>query len=148
MKTTKIFVMLTIVIAMSLSAPLFASDQDDNREVRLKAANRYLNVAPMSKMVNDSIHEMSQRLPPDKKDEFIKLMDMTMRVDSLEKIAIESMVNIFTAKELNALADFYGSEVGKSVISKFGVYMAEVMPAMQQEFQRALKELQEEGKLQ
>ncbi|WP_319524321.1 DUF2059 domain-containing protein [uncultured Desulfosarcina sp.] len=148
MKTKIYLVILAIFIAMSLSVPSFASDQDDNREVRLKAAKRYLNVAPMSKMVNDSIREMSQRVPPDKKDEFIKLMDRTMRVDLLEKIAIESMVKIFTAKELNALADFYGSEVGKSVIGKFGIYMAEVMPAMQQEFQRALKELQEEGKLQ
>jgi hypothetical protein len=48
------------------------------------------------------------------------------------------MVKIFTAQELNALADFYGSPVGKSAMGKFGIYMAEVMPALQQELIQAM----------
>jgi len=147
MKATKKIIVLVFFITMSLSMSLFASDKGDSPDARLKAAKRYLQVAPMSKMVNDSILEMAQRVPPVKRAEFIKYMNVVMRVDFLEKVALEGMVKTFTTKELKALADFYGSEVGRSIMSKFGIYMAEVMPVLQQEIQRALQELQKEGKL-
>jgi hypothetical protein len=35
------------------------------------------------------------------------------------------------------LADFYGSPVGKSAMQKFGAYMADVVPAIQAEMQKA-----------
>jgi hypothetical protein len=47
------------------------------------------------------------------------------------------MVKHFSAEELKALADFYGSPVGKSAMSKFGAYMADVMPAIQAEMIKA-----------
>ena len=47
----------------------------------------------------------------------------------------------FTTDELKALADFYGSPVGKSAMQKFGAYMADVMPAMQAEMLKAQAKL-------
>jgi len=47
------------------------------------------------------------------------------------------MIKNFTADELKALADFYGSPVGKSAMAKFGNYMADVMPGMMAEVQKA-----------
>ena len=41
-----------------------------------------------------------------------------------------------------ALADFYGSKAGKSAMEKFGLYMAEIMPPLQKELERAMRELQ------
>ena len=52
------------------------------------------------------------------------------------------MLKTFTAEELNALADFYGSKNGYSAMRKFGSYMALVTPALQQEVQRALQQIQ------
>ena len=52
------------------------------------------------------------------------------------------MVKHFTADELNAMADFYSSKHGASAMSKFGIYMADVMPILMQEIQRAVRELQ------
>jgi len=67
-------------------------------------------------------------------------MKATVRADVLERIARESMVKTFTTDELNALANFYGSQHGASAMKKFGVYMGQVMPAIQQEIQRAIQQ--------
>jgi hypothetical protein len=52
--------------------------------------------------------------------------------------------------ELKALADFYGSPVGKSAMKKFGTYMADVMPDIEAEMiktqAKAREEQNSEGK--
>ena len=45
------------------------------------------------------------------------------------------MVKTFSADEFKALADFYGSDVGRSAMAKMGTYMSEVMPATMNEVQ-------------
>jgi hypothetical protein len=51
------------------------------------------------------------------------------------------MVKHFTTEELKALADFYGSPVGKSAMQKFGAYMADLMPIIQAEMMKAQAKL-------
>ena len=53
----------------------------------------------------------------------------------------DAMVKNFTTEELKALADFYGSPVGKSAMQKFGAYMADIMPVMQAEIMKASAKL-------
>ena len=68
---------------------------------------------------------------------------MTSQLDiaALTKAMIDSMVKHFTTEELKALADFYGSPVGKSAMQKFGAYMADIMPAMEAEIMKAQAKL-------
>jgi len=69
-------------------------------------------------------------------------MHTLIHIDALEKITKDAMVKTFTADELNALADFYSSAIGKSAMKKFGSYMSEIMPHIQQELMRAGEEAQ------
>jgi hypothetical protein len=48
------------------------------------------------------------------------------------------MVKNFTTEELKALADFYGSPIGKAAMKKIGPYMADVMPIVQAEVMKAM----------
>ena len=73
-------------------------------------------------------------------------MKAIVRVDVLDRIARESMVKTFTTDELNALANFYGSQHGASAMEKFGVYMGQVMPAIQQEIQSAIQQMDAQQK--
>jgi hypothetical protein len=41
-----------------------------------------------------------------------------------------------------ALADFYGSPVGKSAMQKFGAYMADIMPVVQAEIVKAAAKME------
>ena len=56
------------------------------------------------------------------------------------------MIDTFTADELNALADFYGSKHGNSAMQKFGRYMGQVVPAVQAELQRCFQQIVAEKK--
>jgi hypothetical protein len=62
--------------------------------------------------------------------------------DELATIAIAAMVKNFNTDELNAMANFYGSPEGKSILAKYPAYIAEVMPAMFAEIQREIGEMQ------
>jgi hypothetical protein len=120
------------------------SAQDGSAD-RQAAAARYMSVVPMSKMLEDSFTELAKQLPQDKRAGFIAKMNQTVRADALERIALDSMVKTFTADELNALADFYGSKPGRSAMQKFGLYMGQVMPAVQAEIQRVVQQQSSQG---
>jgi hypothetical protein len=62
-------------------------------------------------------------------------------IAALTKAMMDAMVKNFTTDELKALADFYGSPVGKSAMQKFGTYMADIMPVMQAEIIKASAKL-------
>ena len=139
-KKTAFFAIAFIALAICASA---VSAQDSLAD-RKAAAARYQSVMPMTKMLDDSYSELAKQLPQDKRADFIAKMKQTIRVDTLERIALDSMIKTFTADELNALADFYGSKLGRSAVQKFGIYMGQVMPAIQAEIQRAAQLLSDQ----
>jgi len=65
------------------------------------------------------------------------MMTADLDIAVLTKAMTDAMLKHFTTDELKALADFYGSPVGKSAMQKFGAYMADVMPAIQAEMLKA-----------
>jgi len=113
----------------------------DSVAAREAAADRYLRVVPIAGLLDDSFRELSKQVPPGQRADFLAKAKVAVRADALERMARESMVKTFTADELNALADFYGSRHGQSAVKKFGVYMAQVTPAIQAEVQRGLQEI-------
>lgn len=121
-----------------------AKEREDTTANREAAADRYLNAVSMVAVMQDMIDKTSQRMPLNQRQQFINCMNDYVRVDTLEEAARASMVRHFTAEELNALADFYGSPEGRSAMKKFGAYMADVMPAVRQEMNRAMRQYQSE----
>lgn len=138
---------LIVSLVMCLSLTIDASGNDVDSKERRNAAKKYLQVVPMDKMLDASISEISKNIEPEKREDFIMYMKGMLRAEVLEEISINSMVKTFTVEEINAMTDFYGSDLGKSIMNKFGIYMGDVMPAIQQEMTRAFMQLQEEGKL-
>jgi hypothetical protein len=112
----------------------------DTPATRRQAAERYTAVTDLSKMLADMTNAVTQNLPEEKRADFKDLMTKHVRIDALREAMLIVMVKHFTTRELNALADFYGSREGKSAMAKFGVYMADVMPMVQAEMQHAVDE--------
>ncbi|MBN7769297.1 DUF2059 domain-containing protein [Marinobacter daepoensis] len=131
----RIVVFLAFILCASTS---FANEESEKKA----AAERYLAATPMSDMLSDMAGNMAMQIPEAERDDFIRLMTTEVDVSKLESAALDAMVKTFTLEELNALADFYGSDVGKSAMGKFGTYMAMVMPAIQREIMRAVSEMQ------
>jgi hypothetical protein len=88
-------------------------------------------------MFDDIADRMAANLPPAQRDQFKRMLTTDLDTAALTKAMTDSMVKHFTTEELKALADFYGSPVGKSAMQKFGAYMADVMPTLQAEVMKA-----------
>jgi hypothetical protein len=128
------FVVL-LVLALSAWSPVFSAP--DTPETRRKEAERYLQVSPPKALFDDMADKMAATLPADQREQFKKVMTTQVDIAALSKAMTDAMVKNFTTDELKALADFYGSPLGKSAMQKFGAYMADIMPVVQAEIMKA-----------
>src|SRR5205809_5740201 len=119
---------------LALSAP-------DTPETRRHEAERYLQATPPKAMFEDMAEKMSVNLPPEQRAQFKATLTSNLDIPAITKAMTDSMVKHFTTEELKALADFYGSPVGKSAMQKFGAYMADVMPTLEAEIMKAQAKL-------
>jgi hypothetical protein len=85
--------------------------------------------------------KMATNLPADQRQQFKQMMTKELDIAALSTAMTDAMVKHFTTEELKALADFYGSPVGKSALQKFGAYMADLMPVIQAEMIKAQAKL-------
>ena len=127
---------LLVGLAAHTAGAQTVADSPANRQTQ---ADRYLAAAPpkelfenMTKRIMASVPEGAQR------DQMLKMFTTGIDMDALSKAMKDSLVKHFTAEELKALADFYGSPVGKSAMSKMGDYTADLMPIIQAQVMKAM----------
>ena len=111
----------------------------DNPANRATQADRYLQAAPPKELFADMTKKIAASVPAGpQRDQMMKMFTTGIDMDAMTKAMKDSLVKHFTAEELKALADFYGSPVGKSAMSKMGDYTADLMPVMQQQMLKAM----------
>ena len=130
--------MMRILIALALLAAANAFALEDTPEARSEQADRYLAVTPPKDLFKDMAEQVSKSIPADKREAFTNALTKDLDTDALTRAVKGAMVKDFSADELKALADFYGSPIGRSAMKKFGTYMADVMPAIQNELLKAI----------
>jgi hypothetical protein len=135
----KLQVFVLIVLTFCTRSPVYSAT--DTPETRRHEAERYLQATPPKALFEDIADKMAANLPPDQRDQFKRMMATQLDIAALTKAMTDAMVKHFTTEELKALADFYGSAVGKSAMQKFGAYMADIMPTMQAEIMKAQAKL-------
>ena len=134
----KIVLIVVCSFCVSSLSNLIAGDIADTPETRRREAERYLRATPPKAMFADLAEKAAMNVPPADRDRFKQTLTSSLDIEALTKVMTDAMVKHFTTDELKALADFYGSPVGKSAMSKFGtVHMAEVMPTIQAEMVKA-----------
>ncbi|MBN1958361.1 MAG: DUF2059 domain-containing protein [Desulfuromonadales bacterium] len=136
----KKFILLISLIFLA-NQTLAMENSLSNREIQ---AERYLEATPPKMLFTDMADKVAYNLPPEDRQTFKDLLTKHLDVNALTYAIKTAMVNNFTADELSALADFYGSDVGKSAMSKFGNYMAEVMPSIEAEMTKAYAKVSRE----
>jgi hypothetical protein len=133
---------LSIVFLLALTpAALAMEDTPQNREQQV---DRYLKLVPPQAMFADMMSKISRNVPPNERDMFVNMMTKHLDFEAVTKAMRAAMLKTFTADELGALADFYGSPVGKSAMRKMGDYMSELMPVMMREVTKAQMNVQRE----
>jgi len=127
LRLIKTIFLMGCLIQIMLASPVQAQDSTGNR---IEAAQRYMKVSDIPKMLNDMAQQLAMNVPENKRQEFIQFMS---GIDSqkLEQLMVVAVVQHFTVDEINALENFYGSPTGKSIMKKFPVYMASIGPSME-----------------
>ena len=105
---------------------------------RLAAAERYADTLDFDSMFKNMVNEMVKNLPANEGQKLVETMN-TFNFSGMRNIAVTSMVQSFNAKELNALDNFYGNPLGRSIMKKFPVYYATINPAIQQRMAKEMR---------
>jgi hypothetical protein len=138
--------LLAVAFALCLSAGSPALALDDTPATRAAQADLYLQAVPPGALLNDMTEKMAATMPENQRASFKTLMNQNLDINTLANVMRTAMIKNFTADELKALADFYGSPVGKSAMAKMGAYMADAMGPMMNELKRAVAVTQEQMK--
>ena len=125
---------LVTIICLQSTALIAA---DDTMDTRRREAERYLQALPPKEMFADMAEKMAVNVPPPEREKFKQTLTSQLNIPALSRAMHDALVKYFTADELKALADFYGSPVGKSAMKKFPSYMAELMPKIEREIMKA-----------
>ena len=133
---------LSIVLLLTtMSVAVAMEDTPENREQQV---DRYLQAVPPQAVFEDMLSKMFSGLPDDQRQIFTGDMSKVFDFQALNNAMRSAMLKTFTADELAALADFYGSPVGKSAMNKMGdymaIFMAEFMPLMNAEMAKITAE--------
>jgi len=122
--------------AGSLPAPL--SEDEKNR---LALATKMHEIWPMRTRVESALEAIAQGFPEERRAEVKARMRQSIQYDLLQDESIKAMADVFTADELNAMINFYGSDVGKTVSAKTTDYELLMRPAMIRMLDKAMLDL-------
>jgi hypothetical protein len=128
--------LIIALVLLSAAGRLLAAD--DTPQTRLVQADRYLAATPPTELFAEMAENIAKNVPPEKRQALKDMLTKNLDIAALTKAMRDALVKDFTTEELKALADFYGSPVGKGAMKKFGIYMADVMPSIQSEVMKAM----------
>ncbi|MEP6936660.1 MAG: DUF2059 domain-containing protein [Chthoniobacterales bacterium] len=126
-----------IALLACLPASLLAQEIADTPENRNQQAERYFATSPPQALFQELAAKDAANLIPADQKKFQDAFMANVDLPGVKKVFIATLVKHFSAGELKALADFYGSAVGKSSMAKLNGYMAEIKPVISAEIKRA-----------
>lgn len=141
-----------LVMALTiLVANVAAAADTDTLESRRAAAEQYL-VTTLPLMLSDLEEAAVPSFLEGAERELYRQMIHEMFVEMLTKenqdrLFIVPMVRHFTTAEIEAMNTFYTSPVGKSILHKFGRYMADIQPVMMELVAQAMRRTMERWRL-
>ena len=123
-----------ILLCVAACASSHAFALDDTLQNREREATRYENSLDMESLLNGMYSAMANQMPKNSPlngvmVQFIR--EEVMSDNDLRQIVHQMNVKNFTANELEALANFYGSPEGMSITQKTPQIMSAVMQEVQ-----------------
>lgn len=119
---------LCAAVIMLAASPVLAQDISPER---IKAAERYWQAGNFEKSFISNMEKSLTRMPPEQQRNLRKLIDEVSTDQKLKEMSIQTTAQSFTTEELNALADFYSSPTGQSIMVKMPAYMSGLSRIMQ-----------------
>jgi len=128
------------VVLLALTGSAFSGDVlSDTPENRAKVVDEYLSLVPTKDLVNDMAERLAATIPEDKREAFKSMLTKHFDIDALLAAQKQSLAKIFTVGELKAMIAYQSTPEGRSSLKKMGAYMADMMPVVQAELQKAVQ---------
>jgi hypothetical protein len=130
--------LVILVLALLIADTSFGETIPDTPENRQKQAERYLLAIPPKTLIEDiAVSMAAARGAASEREKIVHTLISQLDFDAVNRAIKNSLVKVFTADEIKAMADFYGSPAGKSAMSKTREYMTDLRPAVQVELAKA-----------
>jgi hypothetical protein len=144
---------LLIALAVMLSGPALAQDTaapagGDDMATRTQLAARMHEIWPVATRVEEAINTVVEGVPDGDREAFKARMRQAIDQKALEEESIAAMASVFTAPQLQAMVNFYGSTEGQAVSAKTEDYMKILQPVMVKMLDSALLKMRTGAPLQ
>ena len=119
---------------------------EDTPENRARWADKYFELVPFEKMMDEAGEEMALSMPPGSKKQFLEyweVMNTPEFISELETVAKKSFTKHMTVMEIAAFVRFMEDPAGKSAMGKMKYYMADVIPLVQKQMKAVIVKLQQ-----
>jgi hypothetical protein len=131
-------------LATSIAAAAIAQ-APDTVESRRAAAERFAELVDVQPIIDKCLEGLSD-LKPEERQRIRVLLKKHLDVARLRELKVSAMASTFTTRELTAMDEFYRTPEGRSILVKYGAYLANVLPAVSEEVQRDVAEIEAEMK--
>jgi hypothetical protein len=115
--------------------------EEDTPEFREKLAAELMEVTQTKAMIQQAFKAsgqmMSKELTPEGQEAMAQAMSKIYSWDKMEKVFSKVYTDVFSAQELNDMAEFYRSDVGAAMLKKQPEVMQKTMQVVQQVNQEA-----------
>ncbi len=125
----------TALAPNALAQETEAPDPEAPNPQAMKAALRYFEAMRYDQIMQDTLELMATQVPEEVREDFKAHFGAYMR-DKYKPAMAELMVRHFTLEELEAMAEFYESDVGRSIAEKMIPFTMDTMPFNEQQVMR------------
>jgi len=120
--------------SVPLASALALEDSPYNRRTQ---AERYEAALPVADTLETNVLRVARVLPREHRQGFIDFAMLNLDRARIRSTVLVVLAETFTADELRAMADFYGSRVGRSVAEKMALYAERITPLIMMTVQDA-----------
>jgi len=135
-----------IILALGVAAGLAADRlprrarpvEPDTPERRAAAADVYARRVDADEFIAQAAEQLADREPPEQRAAVRRALQEQVRGEVIRAATRAALIRHFTAAEIRFLADFNGRPEGRAIQRKLGAYLADLLPPVQAELDRAL----------
>ena len=124
----RVFLISFVVISFSVLA--HTAKAQSISEEKLQAAQRYAEASNFEKLWSESVQGSASTLPTSMQEEFVNNLMTLYPVVQPEVLKI--IAKHFTVEEMDAMSEFYSTDIGKSILNKMGPYSRDTSLLVQQ----------------